>query len=392
MGDVKDLRARIERGHRREDVVRHAAAELVSTVDLDFAHYRRLNLRMVRREIGSERRETVTAVVLLCIALAVGFLVARHFGASAAAGIVLSLFSLLFFGAPVLIVPLSALRHRRRPTYLFIAAYYVAIEATAVLIVFGEVVGKGPVHAIVGHVSDHMFLYLLVHGLLSYAAFMTAAWVEKRFVVLARRRHLHRDPTAVAVDELVRCVELAYDEKSFMDPDTRRLLVSHTREVALVLKHGLWRSMRVRSPLASGEFRRRCVHAGQSVELLCVRLVLPDRSTHREYLDEVLRLLDTLLSGRYGDLPDDPERASYAVRSRLATLGRIAGQGTAGLAPLAVYLLLRHFKLIPPAAEVPVLTLCVAWLATYGLNTLGRRHPDSASQFPNVLGIFGSTK
>jgi hypothetical protein len=177
-----------------------------------------------------------------------------------------------------------------------------------------------------------------------------------------------------------------------MKPDVRRELVSRTHEVAVVLKRGLWRTMPVRNPLASAEFRKRCVHAGQSVEVLCVHLLLPTESTRREYLEQMIGLAETVLSGRYGDLPDHPERAAYVTRSKLATAGRIAVELGVSLAPLAGYLLLRYFKLIPSAAEVPVLTLSIAWLATYVLNALSRRHPDSSSQFPNVLGVFGSTK
>ncbi|MDX3659431.1 hypothetical protein PV646_19180 [Streptomyces sp. ID05-26A] len=361
------------------------------SVDLDRAHYRRLDLRLVRDEIWSARRETAVGVAFLCMLLIVGVLVARHFEASSAAGVFISFVGVMFFGLPVVAADDLMRRWFQRGTSLFTFVYNFAIVAAAALIVYGEVVGKGPVHAMIGHATDTKGLYLLVHAVLTYACFVMAVLVLIPVdELLDRHRRFRSRPMAVAVETLFLCVEAARDEKSFMEPDTRKWLITQTQEVAFVLKHGLWRTMRVQNPLASREFRRRCVRAGQSIELLCVKLVLPDKTTHRDYLHKILTLADTLLSGRYGELPDDPERASYVVRSKLAVAGRFVGQMAAGLAPLAVYLLLRHFKLIPAAAEVPVLTLCVAWLATYGLNALSRH--DTSSQFPNVLGIFGSTK
>ncbi|MET9226032.1 hypothetical protein [Lentzea sp. NPDC003310] len=268
----------------------------------------------------------------------------------------------------------------------------VLLVACAGVVVYGEVVERGPVHAIVGKAEEHELAYYLVQSLLVSA--VAVVWLLIVLVVdlgLDRHWRVRKGAMPTVIDTLLRCVELARDEKKFMAPDVRRELVSRTHEVAVVLKHGLWRSMPVRNPLASAEFRRRCIHAGQSIEVLCVHLVLPTETTHREYLTQMVQLTDTVLSGRYGELPDHPERAAYVTRSKLATAGRITVELAVSLAPLAVYLLLRHLKLIPSAAEVPVLTLCVAWLATYGLNALGRRHPGN-SQFPNVLGVFGSTK
>ncbi|MGW6442434.1 hypothetical protein [Lentzea sp. NPDC055074] len=384
---ARELRARLEIERRLEDTVREAA---VGVADLDFVRYRRLNLRTVRNEIQADREDLVFAGIHSGIVFTGGYLIARYFGVSAVAGVGLGLFSLALLLALSLVF--SRNLPERREKLAIICFNLVVVTATA-LIVLGEVAARGPVHAVVGHPSDRLFLYLLAHGVLSFATFGAASWMTRRFRALTRRyRRLHRDPEPTAVDTLFRCVELAHDEKAFMDPANRSELVSTTHEVAFLLKHGLWRTMRVQNPLATRELRRRCVHAGQSVELLCVRLVLPTRTTHRDYLNEILKLADTVLSGRYGELPDDPERASYVVRSKLAVAGRFVGQVAAGLTPLAVYLLLRHFTLIPAAAEVPVLTLCVAWLATYGLNALSRSHQSGSSQFPNVLGIFGSTK
>lgn len=360
-------------------------------VDLDRSHYRRLDLRLVRDRIWSVRWMVVGAFAYLCMLFAIGILIARHFEVSPAGGVFSSFFGVMFLGALAFTADELARGRFVRVTSLFFVIYNFLVVAAAALIVHGEFVGKGPVHAIVGRSADDKTTYFLVHAVLAYACVVVVILVAVPIHTLViRHRRFHSRPMAIAVDTLFRCVESARDEKSFMDPDTRNRLITQTQEVALVLKHGLWRTMRVRNPLASREFRRRCVHAGQSIELLCVKLALPDRTTHRDYLHKILTLADTLLSGRYGELPDDPERASYVVRSKIAMAGRFVGKVTVGLAPLAVYLLLRHFKLVPAAAEVPVLTLCIAWLATYGLNVLSRH--DSSSQFPNVLGIFGSTK
>ncbi|GGM91029.1 hypothetical protein GCM10011609_30320 [Lentzea pudingi] len=388
---AKHLRARLEPGRERYRVVHEVAAEHGVPVDLDRAHHRKLDLRLVRDRICSARWETAGAMSYLFLLLTVGTLIAQHFKVSSAHGVFISLFGVMLVGLPAVGADALARGRFRRVASLFFVSYNFVIVAAAALIVYGEFVGKGPVHALVGHPADNKDLYVLVHAALTYACFVVAMLVSMPIEKLIdRHRRFRSRSMAIAVDTLFRCVESARDEKSFMDPDTRNRLITQTQEVALVLKHGLWRTMRVRNPLASREFRRRCVHAGQSIELLCVKLVLPDRTTHRDYLHKILTLADTLLSGRYGELPDDPERASYVVRSKIAMAGRFVGKVTVGLAPLAVYLLLRHFKLVPAAAEVPVLTLCIAWLATYGLNALSRH--DSSSQFPNVLGIFGSTK
>ncbi|MEV6906078.1 hypothetical protein [Amycolatopsis sp. NPDC051071] len=55
------------------------------------------------------------------------------------------------------------------------------------------------------------------------------------------------------------------------------------------------------------------------------------------------------------------------------------GRLTVSFAPLAVYLLLRHFHLISANVEVLVLTLCVAWLTTCGLKAIGHSDPSSSS-------------
>lgn len=388
----RELRGYLKGGYQRRDLVRWVVTDLDLPLELDFTDYLRLNRRLVRHGLRAEHRAVLGSLAGFAAFWVVGYLIARRFHGTGVGDWVMG----GFFGMlPVLLVLLALMFLLRRlpRTGLFAALLvHVAVEAAAGLVVYGEIVGAGPVHAIAHRVAEQRQWYFLLHGTLLYASIVTAMILVLPFRAIALRRGLRRDPTANAVNRLFWCVWLAHDEQEFMLLGTRRRLVSLTREVSQILQHGLWRSVWVSSPLASAELRKRCVHAGQSVEMLCAQLVLPGRATREEYLEKTLRLADTLISGRLGELPDDPERAAYSVRSKLALAGRVAVEMTVSVTPLAVFLLLRHFHLIPPSAEVPVLTLCVAWLATYGLNAIGRRHPGSSSQFPNVLGIFGSTK
>lgn len=392
-GRAREFRRSVEDGYRRQDLVRRVVADLGLPLDLDLVRYRRLRRVLVWDEVRLARREMLAGLICMVVMSTVWYLAARHYQVpSAVMGLAFGALGLVVLLPPILVTQWLLERLPRTGLVVFLL-FNVAMEAAAGLVVYGEIVGKGPVHAMVGRVPEHFWLYLGVHAVLTYAVLLTAVFVLAPIIVLAeRRRRLRRSATATAVDAIFRCVELAHDDTEFLRPDTRRQLVTHTHEVARVLRHGLWRSMWVRSPLVFAQLKKRCAHAGQSVEVLCADLVLPERTTREHYLEKVLRLADTLLSGRLGELPDEPERTAYPVRGKVAFVRRLAAGIAVSFAPLAAYLLLRHFHLIPASAEVPVLTLCIAWLATFGLNAISRRDPEVSSQFPNVLGIFGSTK
>lgn len=372
-----ELRRSVERGYETRDLVREVVADQELPLDLDFDGYLGLQRRLVRSELRQERWAHVGALTGFAAFWAVGYLIAWHFheadlGASLIGG---------FFGMGLMIVALLPmlwlLRLVPRTGLLIVFLVHVAVEAAAGLVVYAEVVGSGPIHAVVHRVADAGGWYFLLHGMLLYAAIITAFLLAMPIRAVAVRRHLRRDPVANAVGLLFRCVELAANEQRFMLLSTRRRLISHTHKVSLILLHGLWRVLWVSSPLATSEVRKRCVYAGQSVELLCIRLVLPVRRTRQEYLEKVLLLADTLISGRFGELPDDPDRTAYAVKRRRARAGRIAVAIIVSVLPLALYLPMFH--LIPESARAPLFAFCVAWLASF-------------TQLPNVLSMWATTK
>ncbi len=227
----------------------------------------------------------------------------------------------------------------------------VAVESSAGLIVYGELERTGPVHAIVGHVPENLGVFAGTLAVLLFSFFLTGFLLLAPIVAwTSGRRRIRRHPTAQAVNTLFRCIELAQDRKGFLQPDTRHQLVTHTHQVARILQHGLWRTMSTRSPLAATQLKRRCRHAGQSVEILCAALVLPDETTRERYL--------------------------IATAKRLATTAAIS------VAPLAGALLQWRFHVLPPAADVPLLTGSAAWLTAFGLSAVNRRYPDETARFP----------
>lgn len=112
--------------------------------------------------------------------------------------------------------------------------------------------------------------------------------------------------------------------------------------------------------------------------------MLPERATRERYLVTTIR--------RLGDLPDDPDRVAYAITNRVTATKRLAWEMSIGVAPLAAYVVLHHFSLIPGSADVPALTLSLAWLATVLLNAIRRRYPEETAGFFEALSVSKSMK
>ncbi|MEV6828447.1 hypothetical protein [Amycolatopsis sp. NPDC051102] len=364
-------------------------AELGMPVDLDLVRYRRFRRWIVREEVRSARWVAFGGLTGVAAFFTGAYLVARHFTATDTAfwaGVGVFVTCLLTW--PPIAVLRWGMRRFPRVGTLASMLFFVAMETAAALIVYGEVVGKGPIHAVAGNFVEHSLIYDVAQAILIFSFLLTGYLVLAPIVVwTGKRRRVRHHPDARAVDTVFRCIELAHDRGKFRQPGTRYQLVTHTHEVAHLLQHGLWRTMPVRSPLAAAELRRRCLHAGQSIEILCAALVLPEAATRERYLLKMVRLAETLLSGNLGDLPDDPDRAAYTIRNRIASARRLATKVVVAAGPLAVFLLLQKQSVFTTPANVPYLTASLAWLVTFGLTAVNRFYPGEISRLPLALDL-----
>ncbi|WP_156081352.1 hypothetical protein [Amycolatopsis vancoresmycina] len=386
-GRATVFRGHIEEGYGRQAVVCGVVAELGVPVDLDLVRYRQLRRWIVRERVRSARGELFGGLTAIAAFWVLAFLVADHFAPSET--VFWALFGVLAFSLlslPPWLVLQWVLQHFPRAGILASTLFLVVLETAAGLIVYGEVAGEGPVHAIAGNFRENLLLYAATQAVLLFSVLLTGYLLLAPIVMRSeRRRQVRHNPVATAVNTLFQCIELACDPEQFRRPRTRYQLVTHTHEVARILQYGLWRTMPVRSPLAVAELKRRCLHAGQSVEILCAGLVLPEAATRERYLLKTIRLAETLLSGNLGDLPDDPDRAAYTIRNRIASAKRLAVKVAVASIPLAAALVQWRFHVFPASVDVPLLTVTGAWLATFVLTAAGRRYPDEISRFPDAL-------
>ncbi|MEV4052057.1 hypothetical protein AB0J55_12820 [Amycolatopsis sp. NPDC049688] len=362
-------------------------AELGMPVDLDLVQYRRLRVRVIGEDLRSERLGTLGMLTCLVVLLPFSYLTAHHFQASptrgtTVSGILLSWLLLLLLSG----VLQWGLRRFPRAGLLVSMLFLIATETAAGLIVYSEVGGSGPIHSATWDLVANPWLSVVVQAVLLFALFLTGALLLAPIIVWSgKRRRVRWNPSANAVNDLFRCIELAHDREQFRQGQTRYRIVTHTHEVARILQDGLWRTMPVRSPLAVEELKRRCLHAGQSIEILCATLVLPDASTRERYLIKTIRLAETLLSGNLGDLPDDADRAAYTIRNRIASAKRLAVKVAVSVIPMAAALVQWRFHIFPASVDVPFLTFGGAWLATFALTAVSRHYPDEISRFPEAL-------
>lgn len=311
--------------------------------------YRQVYRRLARQEIIVYRLSMALMFLLLGSVVVFWFALSFYFAEPGAVfvTVLLGMVGYLVVSIPSL-VPWLLFR-RSSAVNKFQLVYVGGLLAVSGLIIYGEVEGVGPVHAVVGDlVEDNTLIYALAAGVLTYGFMMVFAVLVIPIALFVCRGLLFAHPVDKALRILFRSIALAQSEELFLRLGTRHVLVAQLNQLSLIIRRGLWKALRPPSVLARSELRYRCTLAGEALNMLGVWVTLPARTTHKDFLARICALTDALLSGRWDELPTEPQPGAMSFRSRLAQVLDFGRTLLIGVAPLAILHTLQLFDISPP--------------------------------------------
>jgi hypothetical protein len=256
--------------------------------------------------------------------------------------------------------------HKRNLKFftVFVFAWMALFLLAALAIGYGELRQVGPVHSLVGklHEGNNGFAYMIVHGIVANGITVAAYIVAAPVVAFCDRHYRMKvHPTAKAVRLLFRCLSQTRSEEDFKSVHEQRKLIPMVRELSLILKLGLWRESRPQMLLARESLKQRCALAGELLEMLGVRITLSEKHTYKEFSRTLYELADTLLSGRFGELPNEP--VTMMVKSKTRRAVEFARRLFVGAAPLVILAVLQWLKIsIPEDLWKGALYVAGAWV------------------------------
>ncbi|MCR6481436.1 hypothetical protein M8542_01265 [Amycolatopsis sp. OK19-0408] len=380
------VRSITEEQVRGRDAVVAAFARRGHQADVIAGEHRAVYRKLARQELSTGRFQfagfSAGLVALVAFWVGVGWYFDDHFNAAGA--IFAGMGGYLFvFGPAMLLTWLLS----RLPSLqlVLVGLYMLAVTFAAGLIGYGELTGAGPVR--VGRGSGGL-AFVLVEGILSIGLMVAVVVVGGLIAVYVQRRRRLALPGSHSLRLLFQAIEMSAADEPFLRADTRRELVRHMAQLAVILRVALWKTVRPSSRLARSVLKHRCALAAQTVEVMGVWVTLPAKTTRTDYQDRMCALAETLMSGRLDELPVEPLRGAISLQSRLASLSGFLRMILIGAVPIGVVGGLVKFGGVPSEAIAgPVWTFLWIWLLVALLSALGEL-ATGRTLFDRTLELF----
>jgi hypothetical protein len=363
-------RSIVEEQVRSRTAVVRALSEYGLSAAWISGRHRQIYRRLARRKVAVFRVSAVLFFLIIGSLIAFWFTLGSYFGRHGLLGTVLpgGLGYFVVSLPPVLTMLLFRLSS---VVMAALGVYLGALFIGSGLIVYGEVKMVGPVHAVVGDLEgSNSLIYMLAQGVLTYGYLLVVVVLFTPIAIFVYRRFIE-NPVDSALRIMFQSIAMARSEEQFLRLGTRHNLVALLYQLSLIIRRGLWRALRPRNVLARSELKRRCTLAGYAMDMLGVWVTLPARTTHADFLTKICALTDTLLSGRWDELPTEPQRSAISHRRRLAFIVDLGRTVLIGIAPLATLQALQLFKISPPGEmNVALQGIFWAWFAAALLKAL----------------------
>jgi hypothetical protein len=355
------------------DVVIKTLVQHGLNVDSVSEWYREVYRRLARVEVAFSRLGLISGLGLIVSMIAFWRVTGAYFGEAPDMNewLLSGVFGYLIVSVPVIVW--LVLRRRLPALDWVLLLIFSALLVMMGLIVFGEVKGVGPVHAFVGQIdSRNKSMYVMVKGVLTYEFLIAVALFAVPVTSFVRRRALLAHPMERALRALFISIALSASDDIFLRTGTRRRLAILMRDLSLIARVGLWKVVRPPSVLARSVLRHRCELAAQSMEMMCVWVALPAKTTRIDFVYRMCCLVDTLLSGRLDELPVEPDRNAVSFQRRITLIIQFGRTVLIGVLPLVMLEILGRFEIVPPdPVNDPLKGVFWIWFGTALLTALG---------------------
>ncbi|WP_410637196.1 hypothetical protein [Amycolatopsis sp. lyj-346] len=359
---------------RNRDAVVASFARRGHDPDVIAGQHRAVYRNLARQEVTNTRLGYVGIFVAIVVVLGLWLGIGSYFGIPF--GVVLTILAayggVLIVGLPVLLIPLI---FRRLPSFglAVVNLYLVLVSIAAGLIVYGALAGAGPARPLIGAVQAQIPLaFVLVEGILTTGILVATFILGWPVALYVERCRLLVQPHSQALRVLFHAIAMSATDEVFLRTDTRRQLVDQMEQLAVIIRAGLWKTVRPSSGLARSVLRYRCDLAAQTVEVMSVWVTLPAKTTRVDYQERMCAVAETMMSGRLDELPVEPRRDAISLQSRLTLLLGFLRTIVIGAVPLGVFYGLALSGVLPPAGIAePVRVVLWVWLVVALLSALG---------------------
>lgn len=248
--------------------------------------------------------------------------------------------------------------------------------------------GHGGWPAVTHHLEATMPLGLLLAGALVFPVILAEA-VARPVINWWSQRIWMVDPQLAALSDLIYVFTMLRGEMSLARTGTKAVAIRRLRRAGQAVEHGLPRTIALGNGPARQVFADRCRVAGRSIEALCLWVALPKHDTHIALRDKLAVLAAALATGRYDELPADPQPAE-SVPQRFRRLVHVLRSLVVAAVPLlGVYLASRLGIRIDGVVGGTVVAFCVAWAVVTCLPLL---KPAWTERLAGVRDLMGTLK